>query len=392
MGLLETTTAFQYYNKTKLFQGSEGSEVNSIPRSKFIFPDGFLYKPKKISDFTVKLNNQVQGSDNYTFSIANGIVSITFVKKTVDYITSNLSSTVTLANEDVITISLHNDVVGNYRYVSLKDLVSNFMVGYVGDGKLVNSVKRSEVLFHAKRILQEFNYDINRIEKIQEIEVPPSLSIPMPQDYVNYVRLSWFDNGGIEHIIYPSRLTSKPSQSILQDSDYEYLFTDENLLTGEPQISENFKDFDLHNVSGALNSNDYFYNQTYHTDKVANTGLRYGLDPEVSQHNGVFVIDELNGKISFSSDLKDRSITFKYLSDGLATDDEMKIHKFAEEGMYKSLVFNILSTRAGVPEFIINRYRKERRAAMRNAKIRLSNFKLSEISQVMRGKSKQIKH
>jgi hypothetical protein len=60
--------------------------------------------------------------------------------------------------------------------------------------------------------------------------------------------------------------------------------------------------------------------------------------------------------------------------------------------MYKSLVFNILSTRAGVPEFVINRYRKERKAAMRNAKIRLSNFKSSEIAQVMRGKSKQIKH
>ena len=44
-----------------------------------------------------------------------------------------------------------------------------------------------------------------------------------------------------------------------------------------------------------------------------------------------------------------------------------------------------------MPEYIINRFRKEKRAAMRNAKLRLSNIKLEEITQVMRGKSKTIK-
>ena len=70
----------------------------------------------------------------------------------------------------------------------------------------------------------------------------------------------------------------------------------------------------------------------------------------------------------------------------------MKIHKFAEEGMYKSLVYNMLSSRSMVPEYVVNRYKKERRAAMRNAKLRLSQLKIGEISQIMRGKSKQIKH
>ena len=56
------------------------------------------------------------------------------------------------------------------------------------------------------------------------------------------------------------------------------------------------------------------------------------------------------------------------------------------------ILFNLLSTRIGIPEFIINRYRRSRRAAMRNAKIRLSNLKVGELTQVMRGKSKHIKH
>ena len=215
----------------------------------------------------------------------------------------------------------------------------------------------------------------------------------MPQDYISYVRLSWVDTAGVEHIIYPARFTSRPSEAILQDSDYNYIFSQEgDTITVDSVTIDRFKDFPVNNLSGTVNSDDYFYNQNYHSERIANPGLRYGLDPEVSQENGVFTIDELKGKFGFSSDINGKIITLKYISDGLGTDGEMKIHKFAEEGMYKSLLYNMLSSRSMVPEYIINRYRKERRAAMRNAKLRLSQLKIGEISQVMRGKSKQIKH
>ena len=81
-----------------------------------------------------------------------------------------------------------------------------------------------------------------------------------------------------------------------------------------------------------------------------------------------------------------------YISDSLGTDGEMQVHKFAEEAMYKWLSHAILSGRANVPEYQVNRFKKERSAAIRNAKLRLSNIKLEEITQILRGKSKQIKH
>ena len=132
----------------------------------------------------------------------------------------------------------------------------------------------------------------------------------------------------------------------------------------------------------------------------ANTGLqkltaqggRKGINPETSQKNGVFIIDELNGKISFSSELAGKVVTVKYISDGLGTDDEMKIHKFAEDAIYKYITYGVASARVNFPEYIINRFRKEKRAAIRNAKLRLSSLKMSELEQVMRGKSKFIKH
>jgi len=60
--------------------------------------------------------------------------------------------------------------------------------------------------------------------------------------------------------------------------------------------------------------------------------------------------------------------------------------------MYMSISYNLLAGRANVSEGIVARFKKDRRAALRNAKIRLSNIKLDEIVQVMRGKSKWIKH
>jgi len=70
----------------------------------------------------------------------------------------------------------------------------------------------------------------------------------------------------------------------------------------------------------------------------------------------------------------------------------MQVHKFAEEAMYKWISHAVLASRANTPEYLVARYKKERFAAIRTAKLRLSNIKLEEITQILRGKSKQIKH
>ncbi len=64
----------------------------------------------------------------------------------------------------------------------------------------------------------------------------------------------------------------------------------------------------------------------------------------------------------------------------------------AEEALYKYIAYAILSTRANVQEYMVARFKREMATAKRNAKLRLSNIKIEEIAQIMRGKSKQIKH
>ena len=106
----------------------------------------------------------------------------------------------------------------------------------------------------------------------------------------------------------------------------------------------------------------------------------------------MYVINEAEGVISFSSNLANNIITLKYVSDGLGSDEDTKVHKFAEEAIYKHIALNILSSKSNIQEYVINRFKKERKAAMRNAKLRIQGIRPAEFIQIMRNKSKQIKH
>jgi hypothetical protein len=365
MGLI-TDNAYNYYAGSQNFIG-DGSTVD--------FVIDLSPQPTDELDFYVYIDDDLQAESTYSY-------------------TDNILTFATAPADNVqIIVTLKEKVYGDYRYISLNDIVTNFIIGYVGDGKIINRAKRRDVVFHTKRALQEFSYDITKVEKIQEMEVGPSLSIPMPQDYVNYVAISFVDNYGIERPIPRGTITSKPSEAILQDEQFNYQFdSDDNLATTSPLTDDRFKNLDYKNVAGSFTDDNYFYNSDYPAEKMLEVGKRYGGEPSLMNNNGFFIIDEKNGTINFTSNLHGKLITIKYISDSMGTDDEMKVHKFAEEAIYKHVAHAILSSMAQVPEYIVNRFRRERRASMRNAKLRLYDLKLPELTQVMRGRSKQIKH
>ena len=387
-----------------------------------------------------------------------------------------------LINETQQAYYNNNSGFGNYQFTSLDDVITQFVIAYVGEGKIISKVKRTDVAFHAKRALQELSFDTFKSTKSQEIEIPANLSMVLPQDYVNYVKLVWSDAAGIEHVIYPTNKTSNPF-SIKQNTDGTYDFDtdddsiyDQNSLSqegvvfksvaifssaspiltlvypvsndlpandlevgmfvsGSPHIpigttitaidtttpgfetitlsvsptntvattitqelkftlenifstSNTAKKYKGHSSSTNTNSSDDYEDDIY----WPNTGARYGLDPQHAQVNGSFFIDELEGRIHFSSNISGKTVILKYISDSLGTDAEMQVHKFAEEAMYKCIAYAILSTRANVQEYVVRRFKKEKFAATRTAKLRLSNLKLEELTQILRGKSKQIKH
>jgi len=480
---------------------------------------------------------------------------------------------------------------GNYQFTSLNDIITQFMIGYVGEDKTISKAKRTDVAFYAQRAMQELSFDTFKSIKSQEITVPATLQMILPHDYVNYTKISWSDSSGIKHRLYPTTCKTSNPFKIEQEDDGGYDFTtptaallgnsdfsSTDITTGDWSNSGHFATptvdeidvqsevltfthgsstlnlqvtsrafsvwqeidvtnmdyidikatglsaaaeasvkgagvlrfgitssitnpggsawdptktspistnplarnheidiFDLQTNRGApsyIEWNDgagtasekellqidvtnftsvyvvitsYIPNYTVlwtssNNNESENTiddisiiydelvddlqttgdsttwtnyksgtppknqdgyqddvywpaiGERYGLDPQHAQVNGSFFIDPRLGRIHFSSNISGKTVVLDYISDGLGEDEEMLVHKFAEEAMYKWIAYGILSTRANTPEYIINRYKKEKFAETRKAKLRLSNIKLEEITQILRGKSKQIKH
>tara|TARA_R100000315_G_scaffold12004_1_gene3838 strand:- start:10654 stop:12012 length:1359 start_codon:yes stop_codon:yes gene_type:complete len=434
---------------------------------------------------------------------------------------------------------------GNYQFVSLKDIINQFMFVYTGEDKIISKASRTDVAFHAQRALAELSFDTFRSCKSKEIVLPPTLQMILPQDYINYTKVSFVDTSGIKHVIYPTLKTSNPKKylqnaegdftlkatgDVLTTSDTITLTTRQNnilvgmnvtggllpsginvwsvkhesnstiiriregasvftpttqVLGAELTFTSSDKNLirensDIHvvdytsfsltdktvtfssasdisniepgmyvyssvypastkvvNVNSniltvdqdPLSSTSTFFSDvnqlviasSYRTDEdykdsttwenyKSNTpferrqddyiddiywtleGNRYGIDPSQAQINGSFYIDCDAGKIHFSSNLSGETIVLDYISDGLGTEEEMKVHKYAEEAMYKCIMYSLAAGRSNIPEYQINRFKKERFASVRTAKLRLSNLKLEELTQVLRGKSKWIKH
>ena len=524
-----------------------------------------------------------------------------------------------LSNQSQLDYYTNNNY-GSYQFVSLKNIIDQFIVAYVGENKLISKASKTDVAFHAQRALQELSFDTFKSVKSQEIVLPSSLTMILPHDYVNYTQLSWSDEAGIKHPLYPTNQTSNPFK-IKQDDDGNYDFggnagvvpgfinsdfstnlnslqdwsatnarINTKLIGGNPNpynpnaattvdvfgvvnekltgtfhrelsnqsntINQPFSrsyscwqeidvagldELDLEatgfapqaangfanatirlgisstqgdHITSALKNNGPSTNQgivgtsrvlggqttdvgpnfifyanspgtsnkayiqwqgtataddsatkqlpnidvssfnkvyvlvtmfvetppsvdktatltlddinltfegefstiqrdgdstTWENYKSANSsesntheydtdnydliiGKRYGLDPQHSQINGSFYIDEVKGLIHFSSNISGKTVILNYISDSLGTHEEMQVHKLAQEAIYKHIAYAILSTKANIPEYIVRRYKQEKFAATRQAKLRLSNIKLEEITQILRGKSKLIKH
>jgi hypothetical protein len=280
---------------------------------------------------------------------------------------------------------------GSYSYTKLNDVINNFIVAYVGVGKLIPSVKRTDVIFHAKRAMQEFSYDTLKSINSQELNIPNSLSVAIPQDYVNYVNIHWVDKQGVKHIIMPTQLTSNPYSNPIQDQSgipMQDNFGDN--IEGTSITEERWANNDL-KQRNEIRNNSLGFGSFYGEDGYG-AGQLYGLDPQYANVNGYFTINEREGKFSFSSDLVGKLIILEYVSDGLSTNLNTRVPKMAEEAMYAYISHAIIASRINQPEYVVNRLKREKSAKLRNTKIRLSNIKLNEIVQVLRGQSKWIKH
>lgn len=283
--------------------------------------------------------------------------------------------------------------LGYYQRSSVQDIIDNFVIAYVGDDKILSKVPDYEISFWAQRGIQEFSYDVLHAEKSIEIELGNSLQFPLPQDYVNYVRISLIADDGIKKPIFPAKGAINP-KAIVQDSDYKYTYDDDgNILTSTDSLAIG----KFQAGSRDLTSAQDYYNNNYNHDNFSYFNKRYGSNPEDMRTGGGFYIDNTRGIIFFDGSFAssgDNIIVLEYISDGLAEGsnlDKVYVPKLAEDALYSFILYNLCKLRPASAQ-LAPLYKKEAAAKLRNAKIRLTNYRSEEIAQVLRGKSKWIKH
>ena len=284
---------------------------------------------------------------------------------------------------------------GSYQYVGLEDIVKNFQLMYAGNHELINNENRFKILFHAKRGIQELNYDAFKEIKNLELQVYDDLRFVLPADYVNWVKLYLLKDNVLRELTENIQVQS--AVSYIQSATASFTYD------GDGNATEFDSTLDTESKTGSLSSiylndeidenvnpNVYNYDSDIYNYRI---GARYGLNTETANINPTFTIDKKAGVINFDSTMANQQCVLQYISDGMENGDDSKIsvNKLFEEYIYAYIQYAILNSKFGVQEYIINRARKNKQALLRNAKIRLSNIHPSRLLMNLRGEDKWLK-
>ena len=282
--------------------------------------------------------------------------------------------------------------LGYYQRANLEDIINNFIISHIGEDKVLKKVPRHEVAYWAQRAVQEFSYDTFHAKKSIEIEVSSSLSIALPNDYVNYTDLARLDVQGRSIKMVEDRHV-RPSTTLVQDEDFNFMY-DENgeIIKGEKPIA--IRRFQEGEAPLSDDIRDYYYSEDSPLQS-GYTGRRYGSDPRDLNRAPSFVIDLDDGVIYLDSSFQEGDfIMLQYISDGLGDNGDLSqvfVPKLAEDAIYADILYNLSKVRVSAVQ-MAPLYKKEAKAKMRNAKIRLTNYRSEEMIRVFRAKSKWIKH
>lgn len=283
---------------------------------------------------------------------------------------------------------------GDYQYISLFDIVNNFMMMYVGEDELINKIDRYKVLFHAKRGIQELNYDSLKESKILELSVSDNLTVVLPPDFVSFIRISLYKNQELRPMVenedtnYAKNYLQDNQSNVLFDSNGDVLIgtsiLDNDRLDGV-QKTKYLGDGQQHGNYGYYVDGYWYFNYP--------VSHRFGLNTATANANPTYKINKSEGVINMDSSVAGETIVLEYVSDGLerGDNDKVVVNKMFEEYLYHYILYAILSTKRNTPEYIVRRFKNKRRALLNNAKIRITNLDPRALLMPLRGRDKHIK-
>ena len=286
--------------------------------------------------------------------------------------------------------------LGYYQRTNVETMLDNFMIAYVGHGKVLTGIPRYEVAYQLQRSVQEFSYDTFHADKSIELEIGPARQVMLPQDYVNYVSLKRIGSQGQEWEMIPAPRASA-HQAVVQDHNYQPVQDN----TGEDVIADESESIKMWQMGQQINdiiADNYVsqdYDGEFHDNYISHYGRKFGLQPSDANGNNTFVLDNHAGIIYFDGSVnQDDLVVLTYISDGIENNDDLStvyVPKLAEDAVYANVLYNLIKIRPALAGSI-GLFKKESAAKMKNAKIRLMDLRPAEMKNVLRNKNKWIKH
>lgn len=268
---------------------------------------------------------------------------------------------------------------GEYKYVSLLELVDNFMDNQIGDDTLIGQIPRRKVIYQLKQGIREFNFSNLREVKGAELELNDTLTAIYPPSYVNWVSVNWVHpvSGKLLPMSINPDLNVFPA--FLQDQNANILFDQDGFIlegstmNAELESQQNLISYEF-DPNCFKDASNHYHGSNRETD--------FGLD--VSKNiNGYF--NTTSSGFHFSSDALSKVIMVVYISDGLeySDDADIRINKLAEKALYAYVKWQLLTNKGNVQEYIVKRAEREYVALFRNATIKLMNIKHSDVMFLM---------
>lgn len=246
------------------------------------------------------------------------------------------------------------DNYGKYQYCSLKDIINELLGDTIDPDHHLSNTKRSTLVMKAKNGIRVLSREIKKTVLAMEVTISPKLYIPLPQNYMDWVRVSVVQP---DYRLKALKINYEMPTAVgyLQDHDYDLLF-DSN---GE--------------ILSADSSN--LFNKPYKK--------QYSFCKDGGQY-GEFVIDERRGVIGFSSDLVDKEVVIEYISDGIdmanLKEEEITIHKNIKDALLKLVYKECIIGRRTVPQNEKYRATQEYKAALHTAKKDNLHFNIAELA------------
>lgn len=240
---------------------------------------------------------------------------------------------------------------GKYQYVMLKEIIDDLELQAADPDDFLSNTKRSRLLLKARSGIRTLSREVKKTVKAMEITVSPTLYIALPQDYVDWVRISVVsENYRLKSLMVNDNIPT--AAGYLQDTNYEILFDDNGQIV-------------------KADSSNLFNKPV----------KKYEWEPPSQANYGEFVIDEIRGVIGFTSELEDKEVVVEYISDGLEadtlSDEEVYIHKSLREALVAYTYSECISTRRDVPMNEKTRARNHYLKLLHRAKIDNLHFNVA---------------